>query len=696
MANFFDQFDAPAQAPQQTGGPLRLNLRMGEPATQGTGGGNFFDKFDAPEPNFLGMTGGVYKAADAGIAKGIAGLIGAPDAVANLGAEGIDAATKYFAGLLGIEHKRPDVGSPTKGMLPTTEGTKKLFEDTFYGGQPLYKPRNDTERYVQGAAEFVPGAMAGPGGVVGNAIRYGILPGLAATGAGDIPGVKGSVLEEPVKVGAALAAGGVAAIASRPGTAAKSIRQSLPEGVTPQMVDQAGVLMNDAAQRGITLSWPEALSQVAGRPVLSDMARHLEASGPTQGRMADFYAQRPQQVEAAGRGAMDTIAPVNNAPSTIGHQAGQAAEETIDGARQTINRAAEPFYRASEGVLLNPAEMARVRALPGYAEAAATVRNEPQLNRYVAHLPENSVGFLNEVKKQLDHSATAATAPLSPRGAPNAQISAGYTRDAAATRQTGVNASRNYETALNIEEQGRRRFLDPLLQGPLGKIASRDTTTKQAIEALFPTNPLPNSAQEIATAVGALAHRSPRIAGDLVRAHTESVFNEATQALMGGAAQAGGAKFRAVLVGNAQQRANFEAAVTALPNGADRLAGFNRFLDVMEAIGTRQNIGSKTAYNAEFLKDASQSGIVGEVVKGAANPVSRFTQGLVQKYEAYKLGRNLNELANILTNPAAVGQLRAIARMPPGSRQAEAAAFRILALTNAGATSGVPVNQPRQ
>lgn len=696
-ADLMGMISAPAQT---SGGPLRITVRPpGAMSDQ-----ELLAALNGPSRMSTGED--MARSAGSGLVKGAAGLIGLPDAIGNLGAAGMRG-VQSLVERMGVPGPTPQPapapntmgtqglagasGSIPRSILPTTQDALDLFQK---GTGPLHEPQTTAGHYAQTAAEFVPGAVLAPGGMVGNAVRYGILPGLASEGAGQA--TKGTQYEQPARVGAALATGGAAGLMSRPGSAAQSIRNQLPANVTPQMVDGARTLIADAAQHGITLSWPEALSQVAQRPVLSEMARHLEGAQQTTGRMADFYAPRANQVDVAARTQFDGLSPVNQAPSTIGHQAGHAAEGIVTDVRGAINNVAAPHYRAAEGILLNPQEMAQVRALPGYAEARDAVRNEPQLNRYVAHLPENSVGFLNEVKKQLDQSARNATAPLGPRGAPNAQIGAGYTRDATTARQVGVNASANYGDALAIEEHGRRQFLDPLLQGPLGKMASRDTTTKQAIEALFPKNPLANSQQEIATAVGALAHRNPNIAGDLVRAHAESVFNQATRDLQPGANLAGGAKFRVALVGNPQQAANFEAAVTALPFGAQRLAGFNRFLDIMEAVGTRQNVGSKTAYNAEFLKNASSSGLVGEAAKGAANPISRFTAGFIDKYEQWRLGRNLNELADILTNPAAVGQLRAIARMPPGSQQALTVANRLAMLTRSSSTSGQPVNQSRQ
>ena len=646
--------------------------------------------------NPVGVGEDIARSGWSGMNAGVAGLVGLPDTLSSLGAAGIDKLSRGAAGLLGIDYQKPNLsGGLLEKMLPSAKGTQGVLEQYVPGAD--YKPQTTAGQYAHTVGEMVPGAMAGPGGMAGNVLKYGVLPGLASESAGQY--TKGGESEKYARPAAALLTGGLAGAMSRPGTANQSIRQQMPAGVNQQTITQAEALMADAAARGVTLSWPEALSQVAGRPVLSDMARHLEASGPTQGRMADFYANRPQEVERAGRYGMGIIAPPNNAPSNIGHAAGEVMEGAVHDARGNINAAARPHYQASETVLLNPTEMAQVRAVPGYAEAARDVRNTTQLNRYVSHLPENSVGFLNEVKKRLDWQARNAAAPISPQGVPNQQIAGGLTSDAAAVRQAGIDATGGatgpYATALSIEEQGRRA-LDRVLEGPIGKMASKDTTTKQAIEALFPKDPLANSAREITTAVGALANRSPRVARDLVRAHAESVFNHAISSNIPGANPAGGAKFVKELVGNPQQRANLEAAVTALPQGAIRWEGFNRILDILQATGTRQNIGSKTAYNAEFLKEAASSGVVGEAVKGAANPVSRFTTGLIDRYERYRLGRNLNELADVLTNPAAVGQLRTIARLPPGSRNAEALALRILTLGNASTQPSQNVQQPGQ
>lgn len=630
-----------------------------------------------------GVAEDVAKSAGIGVVKGAIGTVSAAGDVRDLASAGMD----YVGEKAGVSPERmaqvKGVISKVAPMLPggrvvmdapTSRGIQSKIEETT--GE-FYKPKTTAGEYAQTAGEFLPAAVGGPGGLIARALRVAI-PAATSETAGQL--TKGSAAEPVARFLGALAGGGVQALASRPGTAARSVANQLPEGITEPMVVRADALMQEAAGRGVQLAWPEALSQVAGRPVLTNMMRHLEASPQTEGQMSAFFGDRAPRVEGAVRQELGNIAPANPAPSTIGPAVGRAAEETVDDVRGAINRHAEPFYRRAEGVVLSPAEMQRVEAIPGYARARDAVRNDEQLNRYVEHLPDNSVGFLNEVKKQLDNAVRNERNPVNVQA--NQQRVAGLTSDAAASRQIGQAASPDYATALGVESFARERYLQPLLDGPLGKIAGRDTTTKNAIDALFPRNPLPNSQDEISTTVSALAHRNERSARDLVRAHAESTFNEAARDLQTGPNQASGAKFVVAVAGNPQQRANLQAAVEALPNGQQRWEGFNRLLDVLEATGTRQNVGSRTAYNVEINKAQGAGGLVRDAGKIGANP-TRLLQPLADKYDQWKLGRNLGQLATILTDPNAAGLLRAIARAPRDGRRSTDLAVRLVTYAEA-------------
>ncbi|MEN3234737.1 hypothetical protein PUR29_14140 [Methylobacterium ajmalii] len=240
---------------------------------------------------------------------------------------------------------------------------------------------------------------------------------------------------------------------------------------------------------------------------------------------------------------------------------------------------------------------------------------------------------------------------------------------------------------------------------PLGKLALQTPDGRKAASTLFPINPLPNSEAEIGSAVAGLARRNPPAARDLVRLHTESLFNEATQDLKGVPAQYGGAGFASALQGNAQQAKNLEAAVRALPEGDTVWTGFDKLLSTLEATGYRPQKGSDTAFNTQ-LRERLQTGsgpigqAISEVASGAAvgggvGGVSGALGGAVMgarrasrdlMREARMLGTT-EAIAKILTDPRALPDLRALARAPVGSRNAEVFTQRLLMLANSGASS---------
>ncbi len=607
--------------------------------------------------DYAGIASDVGKSIATGAAKGTLGIAGFPGEVANLLAKGSQAATDYIAEKTGL-----DPGPrAAESVLPTEASLQKHVEDI---AGPIYKPETTYGKYGETAGEFLPSALLGPGGLARKVALQAVVPGVASEAAGQA--TEGTALEPYARAASGIAGGFGGALAGRPASAVEAIRKQLPD-LPAGAIANARNLMQVAQQKGISLTWPEALSQVSGRPVLSDTQRILESAPGSRTRMQNFYADRPQQFDQAALNEFGQVAPGTRTPSQIGPQVGEASQGAIGDVRQAINNASEPYYHAAEAVTLSPAEMSHVRAIPGWTEARDAVRNNPQIGWRVAHLPDESVGFLNAVKKQFDQQAENSASKFNP--AKNKEAQSSNEMAASALKQIGVAKSQAYEIALEIQQQARERYLDPLLQGPLGRLAKKDVTTQKAIEALFPSNPLPNSHHEIHDAVQRLAARNPGAAAQLVRAHVESVFNQATKNLQGGPNQMGAAGFAKALVGNIQQRANLEAAITALPGGDRIWRGFDNFLEAAEATGTRQAKGSLTAFNAQELGAMSSGGLIGEVAKTGLSPGKWWTV-VSDKYGQWKLGSNLDELARIFTDPRSAPLLERISRMPSGGREA--------------------------
>lgn len=646
----------------------------------------------------------VGKSLVAGVGKGIAGLVGLPGLAAEYGARGIDRASRAVGDVIGVDVPKREDREVDYGP----ESVQKAMESVT--GE-FHKPQTTAGHYAETVGEFVPAVAAGPGGVVRRLALGAVVPGVASEAAGQA--TKGTGYEVPARLAAGLTAGGVGAALSRPSSAQQLLRGQLPEGITEQHVANAERMIQEANARGINLSWPEALSQSAGRPVLTETQRMVESSPETRSQMQEFFGGRPQQFDRAALDAFHPVAPGTSNPSQIGPQIRDAANETIGDVRKAINKAAEPHYQAAEGVLLTdtpprsvrtlgditsegpvrashairaattqeaielaPTEMSHVRSIPGWTEARDAIRNNPQLNSYVAHLPDNSVGFLNEVKKYFDQQGKNASSKFN-QGA-NQQVSAVHEKAASAVKQIAELKSPEYAAALEIQRQARQQYLDPLLQGPLGRLSKKDVTTQKAINTLFPTSPLPNSHNEVHDAVSVLAQRNPWAARQLVRAYAEQTFNEATRSLQSGANQFGPANFAKAIVGNPQQRENLRAAIEALPNGQQLWQGFDRFLEIAEATRYRQTIGSKTAFNDAERKAMSASNLGREAIKTGASPGKWWTI-VSDKIDRWSLGRNLDEIARIFTEPQSAALLTRIVRMPPASNEAGAAVARLIA-----------------
>jgi len=234
---------------------------------------------------------------------------------------------------------------------------------------------------------------------------------------------------------------------------------------------------------------------------------------------------------------------------------------------------------------------------------------------------------------------------------------------------------------------------------PVGKLAQRDQTTQKAIAALFPENPLPGSQGEISEAIGALAQRNGWAARQLVRTHAESMFNEATSRLAsGGPNQSGGAKFAAVLRGNSQQNANLEAAVRALPDGDQTWRGFNAFLDNLEAQQFRQATGSRTAFKTPGVEDLKKGGAANNVAQLVAAGGFNWPKKAQNAIEQWNVGRNIDDLSYLLTDPTAAATFRQIAEAPVGTPKALALTARLSMIGVNGRETGRPrvyIHTPR-
>jgi hypothetical protein len=142
---------------------------------------------------------------------------------------------------------------------------------------------------------------------------------------------------------------------------------------------------------------------------------------------------------------------------------------------------------------------------------------------------------------------------------------------------------------------------------------------------------------------------------NMVRSRLEGMFNTAARDLQGGPSQFSGAAARARIYGDRQMRRNIQAALSELPNGNQVATGFERLMEVFQATGRRQRIGSQTAFNQEYQDVLRGGRLVGESLTGARKAIR-------ERYQQWRLGQNLDDLARLLTDQGAQQRLLELAR----------------------------------
>lgn len=662
-------------------GPQALDFSEFAPDNKASG------SLNGVSENAVSQVADIGKSAISGLDKGMASIAGLPGDIPAWMVAGAAWLRAQKTGKTYEEAAAELDKNPLIGRQSILDFQKRWGSDQYHDNSGLkHKPETPAGQVVHTVGEFLPGSVIGPGGMVRNAISYGVVPALASEAAGYA--TKGTKAEPFARAGAAIAGGIGGAWAGRRGSAGTAISDAAA-GATPQQLDAAEQLFQQAQQMGAPITRAEAVQHVTNSATnLGNLQRVVEGSG----EMRPFFAERPQQVEQATRQQLDqSFGAPSPQPSNIGPQLGEAAGGVVTDVTQAINRQTRPLYQAAETQRVGPQVHAALMGDELYARTLQEIRDNPALNRTIAHLPDDSVGVVDLVQRRLREQADNAAIPGQANTSNLASANYGDARTAplaAADTVTGSapGVAGTYETARNVQAQLRGQYLEPLMAGPIGKLAARDPTTKRAIEVLFPSNPLPNSQQEIGQAVTALAARNPAAARQVVRAHVESVFNESTQRLQSGANEFGGAGFAAVLRGNPQQAANLEAAVTAL-RGGQAYQGFDNFLQVLEAMGTRQRIGSQTAFNQAMQKQLSQGGTGGQAVRVAATGGFGWPRHVMDTVERWRLGRNVGQIADVLTNPQSAALFRQLATTPPTSQKAAALTARLVYLGASGKDS---------
>lgn len=166
-------------------------------------------------PEAENSVSGSAKALGSGLLEGVAGLAGLPGDIAELGARGIDRASQFVGGKLGLDIKPRTDQDPTYGSAAAMRAVEGVTGE-------LPKPQTGLERTLHTIGSFAPAILGGPESLATRIGTRAVLPGLASEAAGTL--TQGTDAEPYARIagalGGAVAGSKIAAAASRPAIAA--------------------------------------------------------------------------------------------------------------------------------------------------------------------------------------------------------------------------------------------------------------------------------------------------------------------------------------------------------------------------------------------------------------------------------------------------------------------------------------------
>lgn len=565
----------------------------------------------------------------------------------------------------------------------------------------LYEPRGRAGKFGRTIGEFAaPASLAGKAGaaattgrevarnVAENAVGNVVLPAVASEGAGQLAEDSGH--EGLARfLGALFGNAGVAAGRSL------SAPEAFVRRATGDMTDAdwaAAKALQDN-KTGVALSGPEAIAEAkGGASAMPDILRIVEGSVEGRARTAPFFAQRPGQVDTAVNNTLDEIAPQHPQPSTLGPSAAEAAGNVIDKTRKSINDEVRPLYQAAEEQTVPVGQFAddpryvagveRLRANPELAPDYMTSPVGPAGPVSPQPLPANSVKMVDAVTKDLNARGEVLANKDNPLYGPEL---AGKSKAAAAdARDAATTSSPEYAQALAEQEALRRTVLNPLEQGPVGRVAAAKDTTG-AGNALLPQNPLTGSAGEASDATKRLVAEDPETTKALVRQNLADRHTKATTETQGNNRDFAGAKLHKDIAGNKTRQDVLDAVLREASPKAG--VSMKDLLEVLHATGWRQPIGSRTAFNAagqEALGSASPAAAVFDIVKSVGGSIINKA-GDATKRAA--LRGNTKTLADMFIAPDSVELIRKAAARGPKNTMPDA-------LRRTGAETGGTISDP--
>ncbi len=523
-----------------------------------------------------------------GIATGITQLLGLPGTMRDA---------------LGVS------GGRQVSNLPTTAQLDALLQA---GIGNYYEPQTVAGEYARTIGQNLPGAIV-PGGVATKAASV-IAPALLSETAGQL--TEGTPYETPARIAGGVVGGLGVGLGNQFAGGARGIIREATEGVTPQQLQLAAALRQNASRLGVDLTNAEALQRVTGGTTnLPRVQRVVEGNNTA---LAQIMAQRPQQSRQAIAGVLDQIAP-EAPPSDVARRSQEAASGVLNTMRQRVNESAQPFYNAMRGQEVPLDVVRQLEANPSYMAATEDLMGNPELAAQLTGWRDD-ISTIDKIIQRLDELENSARPSIMSSG--NNTLASQREQAGRLARQLAGDTSEDFRMARLTGATGREAFVEPLRAGTIGRLAGQNETTPALAgspNALFPADPFPGQPAETAQALRLMGEIDPTAPPDLVRQFLGQRAAAATQDLQSGPNQFGGARFAADVFGNPVQRENILGAVDVAAPMASR--DLRDLVEVLAATGTREGPGSQTAFSSGMNEQLRAGGAGSTIGQAVTNPV---------------------------------------------------------------------------
>lgn len=297
--------------------------------------------YGAPEMGWGDTAADVIKSAGSGLVRGGAVLAGLPADLSEMGARGLDVATRFIGDKLGANIQERPNQTPTLGSQQILGGIQSVTGD-------LHKPQTTAGEFAQTIGEFAPGIVAGPGGIGARALTQVVAPAVASEAAGQL--TKGSDAEPYARVAGAIAGGFAPSALSR--------------AISPLPInaERAGAV-NTLRNEGVT---DLTAGQVTGRKPL----QYLEAE---RGRGANLMESQGEQFTQA-------------VLRRVGENAERATPEVIDRAFTRIGGEFDRLAANNAAVLDQRFNQAARAAVDDYNNLVSAPNRVPAVENFVQEI----------------------------------------------------------------------------------------------------------------------------------------------------------------------------------------------------------------------------------------------------------------------------------------------------------------------